>query len=193
MEEFRIRHRAFGAFVAPFVLPLLLFLPVTTALGGILTGDGGLGLLIGIIATAALTGVLVSRYRRMVRGTVVRFSAEGVEMADTYGFLLRLPWAGIERVDVVESRMASPRRVGRPGGVQVRAGAMRSVGLVGWGEREVPLRVPGWMRAHLARVPVDPDTGLQWLGIPLGVVDPAWENGRMGEWVRHHRPDLLAS
>ncbi len=124
MEEFRIRHRAFGAFVAPFVLPLLLFLPVTTALGGILTGDGPLGLLIGIIATAALTGVLVSRYRRMVRGTVV----------------------------------------------QVRAGAMRSVGLVGWGEREVPLRVPGWMRAHLARVPVDPDTGLQWLGIPLGVV-----------------------
>ncbi|MFG1945093.1 hypothetical protein [Nonomuraea sp. NPDC048826] len=192
MDEFRIRHRAFGAFVAPFALPLLLFLIVTTALGGALTGDGPWSLFIGVAATGALVGVLAARYRRMVRDTVVRFSATGVEMADTYGFRLRLKWADIERVDVVESRMVSPRTVGRPGGVRVRAGAMQSLGLVGWGEREVPPRIPRWMRAYLSRVPVDPATGLQWLGIPLGAVEPRWEHSRMGDWVRRHRPDLLA-
>ncbi|MGI5273888.1 hypothetical protein ACQEUU_32440 [Nonomuraea sp. CA-218870] len=192
MEEFRIRQRALGRFVAPFALHLVLFFVAAVVLGGVLTRDGLWSLVIAMAATGALVGALVSRYRRMVRGTVVRFSDAGVEMTDTYGFRLRLKWADIERVDAVESRMPSPRRVTRPGGVRVRAGAMQSLGLVGWGEREVPPRVPGWMRAHLARVPVDPVTGLQWLGIPLGAVEPLWEHGRMGEWVRRHRPDLLA-
>src|SRR5690606_33045215 len=138
-----------------------------------------------------LAGVLVVKHRRLVRGTVVRFSAVGVELTDAYGFRLRLRWPDIERVGVVESRMASPRAVGRPGGVRVRAGAMRSLGLIGWGEREVPPRVPRWMRDHLAGVPADPRTGLRQVAIPLGAVDPGWQRGRMGEWVRHHRPDLL--
>ncbi|WP_336206016.1 hypothetical protein [Nonomuraea sp. LPB2021202275-12-8] len=170
----------------------MLFFPVCLLLGGILTGSFAWGLIIGVAGTVALVGVLVVKHRRMVEGTVVRFSERGVEMADTYGFVLRLGWPHIARVDAVESRMASSRTVGRPGGVRVRAGAMQSVGLVGWGEREVPARMPRWMREHLARVPVDPDTGLQWLGIPLGAVDPLWERGPMGGWVRRHRPDLLA-
>ncbi len=191
MDEFRIGRGSFLAFAAPFLLPLLLFFPVALLLGSILT-DGAWGLVIGVAGTSALLGVLVVKHRRMVAGTVVRFSPRGVEMADTYGFVLRLDWPDVQRVGVVESRMASPRTIGRPGGVRVRAGAMQSVGLVGWGEREVPARMPGWMRDHLARIPVDPDTGLQWLGIPLGAVDPLWERGPMGDWVRRHRPDLLA-
>ncbi|MFG1704650.1 hypothetical protein ACFLIM_15795 [Nonomuraea sp. M3C6] len=59
----------------------------------------------------------------------------------------------------MDTQLANPRRVGRPGGVRVRAQALRSVGLIGWGERTVPPRVPGWMRDRLARVPVDPATG----------------------------------
>jgi hypothetical protein len=192
MDEFRIRRGSFLPFAAPFLLPLLLFFPVCLLLGSILTADAAWGLLVGAAGTAVLVGVLVVKHRRMVAGTVVRFSPRGVEMADTYGFVLRLDWPDVRRVDVVESRMASPRTIGRPGGVRVRAGAMKSVGLVGWGEREVPARMPGWMRDHLARIPVDPDTGLQWLGIPLGAVDPLWERGPMGDWVRRHRPDLLA-
>ncbi|WP_327106377.1 hypothetical protein [Nonomuraea glycinis] len=192
MDEFRIGRGSFLAFAAPFLLPLLLFFPVCLLLGGILTGSLAWALVIGAAGTSALVGVLVVKHRRMIAGTVVRFSPRGVEMADTYGFVLRLDWPDVQRVDVVESRMASPRTISRPGGVRVRAGAMRSVGLVGWGEREVPARMPRWMRDHLARVPVDPHTGLQRLGIPLGVVDPLWERGRMGDWVRRHRPDLLA-
>ncbi|MER6947088.1 hypothetical protein ABT294_23930 [Nonomuraea sp. NPDC000554] len=170
----------------------MLFFPVCLLLGALLTQSSVAGLVIGVAATAALGGVLVVKYRRMVAGTVVRFSPQGVEMSDAYGYRLRLSWPRIERVDVVRSRMASPRTIGRPGGLRVRAGAMQSVGLVGWGERDVPARMPRWMRDHLARVPVDPETGLQWLAIPLGAVDPLWERGPMGDWVRRHRPDLLA-
>ena len=69
-------------------------------------------------------------------------------MEDTYGSCLRLSWSHVDRVDVVESRMASSRTIGRPGGIRVRAGAMQCVGLVGWGGRDLSLRVPGWMRVH---------------------------------------------
>ncbi|MFG1686651.1 hypothetical protein ACGFNP_41250 [Nonomuraea sp. NPDC049269] len=192
MDEFRIRRGSFPAFVAPLLMPLVLFFPVCLLLGAILTGSSIAGVLIGLLGVGALVGVLAVKHRRMVAGTVVRFSPQGVELADAYGFRLRLEWARMERIDVVESRMASPRTIGRLGGVRVRAGALRSAGLIGWGTREVPPRVPRWMRAQLAGVPVDPRTGLQRLGIPLGAIDPLWERGPMGDWVRRHRPDLLA-
>jgi hypothetical protein len=76
-------------------------------------------------------------------------------------------------------------------GIRVRTGTRRCVGLVGWGEHEVPLEVPGWMIAHLARTEVDRRTGLERLSIPLGTVDPLWEDGPMGDWVRRNRPDLF--
>ncbi|MEU7856770.1 hypothetical protein [Nonomuraea sp. NPDC049141] len=192
MDEFRIRRGSFPAFVAPLLMPLVLFFPVCLLLGAILTGSSIAGVLIGLLGVGALVGVLAVKHRRMVAGTVVRFTPQGVELADTYGFRLRLEWARMERIDVVESRMASPRTIGRLGGVRVRAGALRSAGLIGWGTREVPPRVPRWMRAQLAGVPVDPRSGLQRLGIPLGAIDPLWERGPMGDWVRRHRPDLLA-
>ncbi|MEU4225367.1 hypothetical protein AB0F17_13810 [Nonomuraea sp. NPDC026600] len=192
MDEFRIRRGLFPAFVAPLLMPLVLFFPVCLLLGAILTGSSVAGVLIGLLGVGALVGVLAVKHHRMVAGTVVRFSPQGVELEDTYGFRLRLEWARMDRIDVVESRMASPRTIGRLGGVRVRAGALRSAGLIGWGTREVPPRVPRWMRAQLAGVPVDPRTGLQRLGIPLGAIDPLWERGPMGDWVRRQRPDLLA-
>ncbi|WP_433516106.1 hypothetical protein ACQP2T_11330 [Nonomuraea sp. CA-143628] len=192
MDEFRMRPESFLAFLAPLLAPLVLFFPVCLLLGAFVTGSAAAGVLIGALGVGALIGVLAIKHRRMVAGTVVRFSPQGVELADAHGFRLRLAWARMERIDVVESRMASPRPIGGLGGVRVRAGALWSVGLIGWGERDVPPRIPQWMRAQLAAVPVDPETGLQWLGIPLGAVDPLWERGPMGDWVRRHRPDLLA-
>jgi hypothetical protein len=192
MDEFRMRPGSFLAFLAPLLTPLVLFFPVCLLLGAFVTGSAAAGVLIGALGVGALIGVLAIKHRRMVAGTVVRFSPQGVELADAHGFRLRLAWALMERIDVVESRMAGPHPIGSLGGVQVRAGVLWSVGLIGWGERDVPPRLPPWMRAQLAAVPVDPETGLQWIGIPLGAVDPLWERGPMGDWVRRHRPDLLA-
>jgi hypothetical protein len=191
VDEFRMRRGSLLAFASPSLLPLVLIFPATLMISLFFTDSGFIGLLFAAGVTAALVGVLLDKHRRMVAGTVARFSPQGVEMEDVYGTCLRLSWPHADRVDVVESRLASSRTIGRPGGIRVRTGAMQCVGLVGWGERDLSLRVPGWMRVHLTREPVDPETGLQWLSIPLGAIDPLWERGPMGDWVRHHRPDLL--
>ncbi|NUR91984.1 MAG: hypothetical protein HOY71_48595 [Nonomuraea sp.] len=175
-------------FVAPFAGPLVLFFAVCLLLGAIFTGSSALGVVIGALATAALAGVLVVKHRRLVAGTVVRFTPEHVELADARGFVVRLRWPDITRIDVVDTRLADPRRVGRPG---VRVQALRSAGLIGWGERTVPPRIPGWMRDRLARVPTDPVTGRTEVAIPLGEIDPLWQGGPMGDWVRRRRPDLM--
>ncbi|MBF8190789.1 hypothetical protein ITP53_34790 [Nonomuraea sp. K274] len=191
MDEFRIRAGSFPRIVAPFIAPLVLFFAVCLLLGAIFTNSTPLGVVIAVLATGALFAVLVAKHRRLTSGTVVRFSPDGVELSDSYGFRARLRWPDITRVDIVNTQLANPRRVGRPGGVRVQAQALRSVGLIGWGERTVPPRVPRWMRDRLARVPVDPATGRPEVTIPLGEFDPLWERGRMGDWVRHHRPDLM--
>ncbi|YCK34838.1 hypothetical protein ACNF49_12340 [Actinomadura sp. ATCC 39365] len=126
MDEFRMREGGLARFVAPFAGPLVLFFAVCLLLGAILTGSSALGVVIGALATAALTGVLVVKHRRLVAGTVVRFSPEGVELADARGFRVRLRWPDITGIGVVDTRPADPRLLGRPGGVRVRVQALRS-------------------------------------------------------------------
>lgn len=187
-----MRPGGFPRFAAPFIAPLVLFFAVCLLLGAIFTGSTALGAVVGALATAALLAVLAAKHRRLASGTVVRFSADGVELTDSYGFRVRLRWPDVTRIDVVDTQLAGPRTIGRPGGVRVRVQPLRSVGLVGWGERTVPPRVPGWVRDRLASVPVDPATGRPEVAIPLGEFDALWQNGPMGGWVRRHRPDLLA-
>lgn len=187
-----MRPGGFPRFAAPFIAPLVLFFAVCLLLGAIFTGSTALGAVVGALATAALLAVLAAKHRRLASGTVVRFSADGVELTDSYGFRVRLRWPDVTRIDVVDTQLAGPRTIGRPGAVRVRVQPLRSVGLVGWGERTVPPRVPGWVRDRLASVPVDPATGRPEVAIPLGEFDALWQNGPMGGWVRRHRPDLLA-
>ncbi|MEV1245412.1 hypothetical protein ACIBO2_02015 [Nonomuraea sp. NPDC050022] len=168
--------------------PLILLAPVCLMLPG---SHVAWGLAAAGMAIPAI-GVRLARHRQMAADTVVRFSAQGVEMEDAYGSRLRLAWRHIERVDVVESRVPSPRTIAEADRIYVRTGTRKCIGVVGWGEYEISPSAPGWLLCHLERMPVDPVTGLQKLSIPLGVVDPLWEHGPMGDRVRHHRPDLLA-
>ncbi|MFI9557674.1 hypothetical protein [Nonomuraea endophytica] len=191
MEEFRIRPGSFPRLALAFAGPLLLFFLVCLLLGAILTGSTLGGVLLGLLAAGALVGVLAVKHRRLVSGTVVRFSDAGVELNDARGFSVRLLWADINRVGVVETQSADPRRIGRVGGLRVRAQPLRATGLIGWGTRRTPERLPGWMRARLAAVPVDPATGRPEVAIPLGELDPLWERGPMGAWIRRYRPDLM--
>ncbi|MEU7747923.1 hypothetical protein [Nonomuraea sp. NPDC049158] len=168
--------------------PLILLVPVCMALPG---PHVEWGLTAAGMAMLAI-GVRLARHRQMAADTVVRFSAQGVEMEDPYGSRVRLAWRHIECVDVVESRVPSPRTIAEADRIYVRTGTRKCIGVVGWGEYEVSPSAPGWLLGHLDRMPVDPATGLQKLSIPLGAVDPLWEQGPMGDRVRHHRPDLLA-
>ncbi|WP_147268140.1 hypothetical protein [Spongiactinospora rosea] len=189
-QEFRV-NGSFGRFVLPFAAPLVMFFLVMLLLGAIFTATTVGGVLVGLAGTGALVGVLARKYAKMADRTLIRFSPFGVELEDGSGFRARLAWGDITRVGEVQTRMASPRTIGRPGGMRVRAGTMRSLGLIGWGERVVPQRIPGWMRQRLAAVPVDRRTGRPEVSIPLGAIDPAWQNGDMGSWVARYRPDLM--
>lgn len=182
----------FGRMAVPFVAILAFFFVIMLLLGSII---GGLvvGIPVAIGSTAALVAVLYAKFRRMESGTVVRFSEYGVELSDRLGFRIRLGWRDITRLGQVDSRMAGPRRVGYAGSARIRAGAMQSLGLIGWGERVVPPDIPHWMHQHLAAQPRNPADGRPEVAIPLGGIDPDWPHGPMGQWVRTYRPDLLTT
>lgn len=55
----------------------------------------------------------------------------------------------------------------------------------------MPPNIPDWMRATLVAQPVNPVDGRAEVTIPLGGIDPNWQQGAMGAWVRMYRPDLL--
>ncbi|MGW4794639.1 hypothetical protein ACWEPC_19745, partial [Nonomuraea sp. NPDC004297] len=89
MAEFRIRAGSLPRFLVPFVAPLVLFFAACLLLGAIFTNSTPLGVVIAASATGVLVAVLVGKYRRLASGTVVRFSADGVELTDSYGFRVR--------------------------------------------------------------------------------------------------------
>lgn len=179
------------AAAARTLAPFVLLMPLCAAL--VLIRVPHVGLVVSALGAAAavVTGVRLARRRLIARTTTARFSVQGVEMEDGYGGRVQLAWRHIERVGVVDTRVPSPRTVTRGDRIAVRTGARQCVGLVGLGYYEIPPRAPHWLWNHLARMPVDPATGLHEISIPLGAVDPLWEGGPMGEWVRRHRPDLF--
>ena len=118
--------------------PLVLFFPVCLLLGGVVTGSPGLWS-IGAGGVGALIGVLVVKHRWMWRALSYVLPA-GHGAADAHGSASG--WSGpMERIDVVESRMASPRTIGRLSGVQCgRSGGGR--GSAAGGSREVRAQLP---------------------------------------------------
>lgn len=172
------------------VSPLfVLFFVVMLGLGAIVAQSTPGGVVIALVCTALLAFWM---YRKIAKlKTVLRFDGEGVTLTDSKGFRVVLQWRDVTQVGPVNTRIVSPRRVGRPWGVKARAGATESLGLIGWGQRSTPARMPGWMRAELAAQPVEQGTGRPLVAIPLGAIDPGWTLGDMGRWVQAHRPDLM--
>lgn len=189
-REFRMAGGGFGKMVLPYVFLLIFFAAVMLLLGSVFGGIVG-GIIAAVVGTAALVGVLWSKFNRLKQGTVVRFSEYGVELSDTLGYQIRLNWPDITRIGEVKSQMSNPTAAGVAGGLQVGAGAVRTQGIIGWGHRVLPRNAPGWMRQQLAMAPVNPHDGRPEVAIPLSGIDPNWMQGAMGQWVRTYRPDLL--
>ncbi|WP_433512283.1 hypothetical protein ACQP2T_52460 [Nonomuraea sp. CA-143628] len=189
MDEFRMMREFSLSTIARSLSPFVMLIPISVLARSVPGPQIGLVFLAAVMAVIAI-GVRLAKYRQMAADTVIRFSAQGVEMEDAYGSRVRLAWRHIEGIDVVDSRVPSPRTITRADGTHVRTGTRKCVGVVGWGEYEISPSAPGWLISHLDRMPVDPIIGLPKLSIPLGVVDPLWEHGPMGDRVRRHRPDL---
>ncbi|MFD9944847.1 hypothetical protein ACFWYW_29480 [Nonomuraea sp. NPDC059023] len=178
--------------VVRLVLPFVLLIPVWLIFIALIPDHHRIGpVLLAAVATVVVPGVRLARWRQLAVATVARFSPESVEMEDRYGSRVHLAWRHIDRIDAVESRFPSPRTIAKAGKIGVRTGARRCIGLIGWGDYEIPHQAPRWLPAYRARLPVDPASGLRKISIPLGAVDPLWESGPMGDRVRRHRPDLF--
>ncbi|MFI6909431.1 hypothetical protein ACIBKY_49780 [Nonomuraea sp. NPDC050394] len=192
MDEFRMARVFSAVTVVRLSLPFVLLIPVWLVFIALIPDHHRIGpVLLAAVATVVLPGVRLARWWHLAAATVVRLSPDSVEMEDRYGSRVHLAWRHVERIDVVESRIPSPRTITRAGRIGVRTGARQCVGLVGWGEYEIARHAPSWLPAHRARLPIDPASGLRKISIPLGAVDPLWEHGPMGDRIRRFRPDLF--
>lgn len=176
--------------VLPFVLLLAFFAVVVSLLASVFAGLLG-GIAIAVAATGVMVAVLYAKFARMRTGTVVRFSEYGVELSDKLGFHVRLAWRDITHIGQVNTQMADPSEIDGGGDISVGVGAMKSQGILGWGDRVIPPKAPDWMRENLSAQPRNPADGRPLVAIPLGGIDPNWLNGAMGQWMRQYRPDLL--
>jgi hypothetical protein len=193
-EEFRVTEQT-----KVFLRAVLGTLPLTVVwflcmllLGTIVAGGNGWGgLAIGIGATIPILAMLYRKAQKGILSTVIRMSPVGVEMRDDLGFDLRLRWADITRVGEIVTYTVKPGTSVDLAIGSVPALQWKNMGLIGWGQRQVPSRLPGWAVEQLAQARRHPETRALEIGIPLGTIDPRWPEGGMGHWVSQYRPDLL--
>jgi hypothetical protein len=143
----------------------------------------------GVAATIASMSILYPKMKKGALSTVVRISPAGIEMTDDLGFLNRISWPDMVKVGRVTA-MASQGTVKGGGGKTFTQTAIKDMGVIGWGVRRVPEKIPATMRAQLAQLPYDPASGKHYISIPLSVIEADWVNGRMAQLVQHYRPDL---
>lgn len=189
--DFRMAAGGFRRMIVPFIAMLAFFFVVMLLLGSALTGTLGGGIAIGAGATLVMSGVLYLKFKRAESGALLRFTPYGVEHIEGNGLHVRLAWPDVVQIGQVQTQMANPKQVSGGGAVAVGVGSLKSVGIIGWGDRTMPAKAPDWLCQQMAAQPRHPVDGRPMVAIPVGQFDPQWLNGAMGEWVRRFRPDVL--
>lgn len=152
------------------------------------------GYLISVLLPVALLAGLTLLHRLASRGHGLRLSPTGVEFLRRDGKNVRMRWPDVKGVVVINRKtnvVIAPWGVGRAAaqtGAEMFAEANSGPGITGLGEvlgrAEVAQQArlgPAW--APLAQ-PVE-------VNMNLVLIDRNWMTGRIGEWFRRYRPDLL--
>jgi hypothetical protein len=190
-REFRPVPGGFGRQIKPLIALFVLLFVIMLFLGSALFGGNAAGgVLAAVVVCGSLLGIQYAKYVKKQEGTVLRFSEQGIELTDTWGWRVSLAWRDMTHVGPVTTQTVNPKAMG-PEAVKVSAGPTKSLGIAGWGERVIPRNAPGWQRQLLATAPTNPTDGRPMVSIPLGDIDPNWTSGPMVQWFRHYRPDLL--
>jgi hypothetical protein len=131
----------------------------------------------GPLGTALIAAAGWSLYRRSERqfdrtwsATNLELSPDGVAVSDGEAGV-RLPWPGIARIEELAPINPLPR------GLDVDVAE-----IVASGAAPRAIRVEGLVGVDGSGAPQS---------IPLSTFDPHWRVGRIGDWIRRHRPDLL--
>lgn len=187
--------------VITFLVSAFIFAVVLNAVG--VPG----GLLAGAVAAVPFCALMVLGKKRQFDQRwgkqTVTFSPAGVVMDDR-DTRVELPWTHVRSVGDVEQmgvlRTRTSSDLSRMGAGMIRGVADATTGapehgLVGAGvltaKPEAPALVKKQVQQFLNGGPDDPEIGQRPMGIPLLRFNRNWQNGRIGEWVRAYRPDLL--
>jgi len=184
---------------------VILFL-VSAVMFGLILGNLGVpgGFASGVVLAVPFCALMVRAKKRQYESTLgqqtVTFSPEGAVMSDAYS-RVQLEWAHVRSIGQVE--MMRPIRT--PGQDKLVVAVARGIatatqgthehGLVGAGvlttKPDAPRLLKMQVKQFLGDGPADPQIGQRPMGIPLLRFDRNWQDGRIGEWVRGYRPDLL--
>lgn len=198
----------FGVFFRRFV-PMLVVLTLLALLiaGGLLhgLGAGGLAWPLALVLAAALAVVLIAGKKRQFDQTwgtaTLELSPVGATMVSRYS-RVQLPWDRVRYLGKADLATAGRFAFGSVLAVlltQLVTETTRHRGqpaLIGLGDTAIapgtPKVVLGQIRQNTTCRDIDPATGRMLTAIVLTVYDKNWAGGRIGEWIRAYRPDLLS-
>lgn len=190
----------FSIFVRRLIPVLVMLFLLMLLIAGLLLGSvgvGGLRWVLALVVAVGGAGVLMLLKKRQFDSTwssaALELSPIGATVTDRYVHV-ELPWARVREVGTAD--LLAPLRLGVAG--DVAAATFRrpdTNALVGAGTLTVSPGAPAAFRAQVrqnfaARV-ADPESGQPLTAIVLSHYDPNWQHGRIGEWIRTYRPDIL--
>ncbi|HWU29693.1 MAG TPA: hypothetical protein VN041_11475 [Microbacterium sp.] len=179
---------------------------------GVLLGMAGVGkpfgMILSILITLAIVALLLwlraAQLRRNLSGAKLVAGPGGLEQHDDWGNVRFVAWNDIVEAGTVRPLKKDAKMVaGNPmakavgeAGVNALAAAAQSlgsaVGILGYGTVDFRRNgSPATRKAYADAFGAGPD-GRALVGIQPSVFDADWQDGRVGEWIGHFRPDILA-
>lgn len=194
----------FGQFVRA-TMPLLVtsFAFAGLVLGCVLgaTGLGAFGWVLAFALAAGFSGILYRLRRRQFVETwstsALRLSPWGAVSSDRH-IRIELAWSLIFEIGRADT--LTPLKVSLGNDIaELITGRAASVrpenALIGAGALTVSPDAPRHLRAQIEQNDesrdIHPASGQPSRAIALSSFDPDWRSGRIGEWIRAYRPDLL--
>ncbi|MEU7870726.1 hypothetical protein [Dactylosporangium sp. NPDC049140] len=189
-EEFRATWtQTWHNYAKPFLVTNIVVALLCFMIGYVIAGYPGM-----ILLPVAVVGGVTLLQRAASRGHGLRLSPTGVEFLRRDGKVVRMRWADIQGVVVINRRsgtVIAPYGVGRAAaqaGVDMFADANTGPGITGVGEILDHTQAERQRQQGPVWVPFgDPLT----VNMSLAMIDRGWPAGRIGEWFRRYRPDLL--
>lgn len=186
----------FKRFIPMLIMMFLLtWLIASSALDGRVPASG----LVGAFVAGGFCAIMTQQKKRQLTklwGTsTLTLSPAGIDMQDGNS-RLQMPWSQVE--GIVESSIADPLRAGQFhwAGVAIAAvsaatSRRKEMGLLGVARISVNPGASILVKRQLEQN-FGPDLDRVQTGVVLSYFERDWENGRIGQWIRAYRPDLLS-
>jgi hypothetical protein len=198
----------FGVFIRRFIPQLIVTGLLTYVLAGALLhglGAGGHTRPVAAVLAVGLFVTLVSVKKRRFDATwgtaALELSPAGATIVSRYA-RVHVPWDRMRFLGKADLLAATrtPRWVALNVAVvfalmSATARRRAQAALIGRGTTTIapdtPAQVRGQIRANDGSRYIDPATGQRLIAIVLPVFDENWQRGRIGEWIKAYRPDIL--